>query len=164
MLFCIKLHFSTFYVLALFNEIHVSNLADNHLETAISNACASDRLLGMYSCEISFEVFEIRKPVLLRDTLLRDYSVLSRHFAPSPSLEDEFDCAAPFGELGSFALLGGLGDLVQIFKSSTVILSQKGGGSTQNKLLKAIFLMSFIYTNVFLLCVKPTQEKIKGSY
>ncbi len=43
------------------------------------------------------------------------------------------------------------------------ILSQKGG-STQNKLLKAILLMSFIYTYVLLLCVKPAQEKIKGSY
>ncbi|EFX84984.1 hypothetical protein DAPPUDRAFT_314550 [Daphnia pulex] len=61
---------------SLFNEIDVSNLADNHLESVISNACAPDRLLGMYSCEISFEVFEIRKPVLLRDND-KAYSVLS---------------------------------------------------------------------------------------
>jgi hypothetical protein len=35
---------------------------------------------------------------------------------------------------------------------------------TQTKLLNVIFLMSFIYINVFLLCVKPAHEKIKGSY
>jgi hypothetical protein len=39
-----------------------------------------------------------------------------------------------------------------------------GGGSTQKKLLKAIFLMSFIYNNVYLLYVKPAHEKIKGWY
>jgi uncharacterized protein (DUF1684 family) len=45
--------------------------------------------------------------------------------------------------------------------NSTVILSQIWG-STQNKMLKAIFLMSFIFTNVFLLFLKPDQEKTKG--
>jgi hypothetical protein len=38
------------------------------------------------------------------------------------------------------------------------------GGSTQKKMVKSDFLMSFIYTNVFLLCVKPAQEKLKASY
>ncbi len=39
-----------------------------------------------------------------------------------------------------------------------------GGGSTKNKLLKAIVLMSIVYINVFLLCLKLAHEKIKGSY
>jgi hypothetical protein len=46
---------------------------------------------------------------------------------------------------------------------SMVKLGQKGG-STQNKLFTAIFLMSFIYTSFLILCVKPSEEKIKGSY
>jgi hypothetical protein len=41
-----------------------------------------------------------------------------------------------------------------------VKLGQKGG-STKKKLIIATSLMNVFYINVFLLCIKPAQEKMK---